>query len=386
MDDTFVTPGFLENRGQDQWHEEMKSIIPADIDLSEGSHGWNMTRPTALVAAQICEFLLPEVIKLVFPEFSYGEYLNEHAKCRNISRRAATAANGELTITGVAGTVIQAGSLFSSAEVNDVPSVDYRVLTSVKIPTSGTITAKVQCTQKGTIGNATANAIVLVSSRITGIRSVTNKEAVTGGTDEESDESLIARILEYDQSQGNNYVGSVADYKRWAYSVDGVGSATVIPAKDESGLVTIIITDANGDPATEQLCSEVYNYIMQPDDPDARLAPINTRLSVKAPSTMAIGITATVKLSDGATLDSVKEAYMALLVDYLATALDDGEIKYTRVAAALAAVEGANDFSDLQVGLKIGDTVNYGVSNIPITSSQLPTVAADDLILTVGTV
>ena len=384
--DTFVTPDFLENRGQDQWHELMKTIIPEDIDLSEGSHGWNMTRPTALVAAQICEFLIPEVIRLVFPEFSYGEYLNEHAKGRNISRRAATAANGELTITGDAGTVIQAGSLFSSAAVNDEPSVDYKVLTSVKIPASGTITAKVQCTQKGIIGNAPANAIVLVSSRITGIRSVTNPEAVTGGTEEESDEALIARILEYDQSQGNNYVGSVSDFKRWAFSVDGVGGATVIPAQDEANLVTIVITDSNGDAATEHLCTSVYNYIMSPDNPDARLAPINTRLSVKAPSTMAIGITATVELADGATLDSVKEAYMARLVDYLATALDDGEIKYTRVAAALAAVEGANDFSDLQVGLKNGDAVNYGVTNIPITTSQLPTVAADDLILTVGTV
>lgn len=382
----FETPVFLKNHSPEENFALMKKVLPENLDLSPGGHAYNLTMPTALVIAELCEFVLPEVVKLIFPEWSYGEFLDGHARSRGMTRRAATAATGKLTITGAAGTVIQAGSLFSTAAMNGEPSVDYKVLTSARIPESGTQTVQVQCTQTGIVGNAPAGTIILVSSRITGITAVTNPEAMTGGTEEESDEQLIERIMEYDQSQGNSFVGSVADYKRWASSVAGVGGATIIPAQDTTGLVTIVLTDSNGDPATEQLCTAVYNYIMRPDSPEERLAPVNAYLSVTPPATMSISIKATVELADGATVESVLESYMARLSVYLPEAMDDGEIKYTRLWSALTAAEGVNDFSGLQFGVKTGEEVNYGTANIAITSTQLPTITADDLILTAGIV
>lgn len=379
----FITPKFLLNRSTDENHERMRSIMPDDIDLSEGGHAWNTTRPTALIAAELCEFVLPEVIKLIFPQWSYGEFLDHHAMDRRMTRKAANAASGQLTITGDGATVIPAGSLFSTAAVNGQPSVDYETMETAKIPESGSISLDVQCTQTGIIGNTPENTIIMVSNNLQGITSVTNPEAVTGGTEEETDESLIQRITEYDWSMGDHFVGSAADYKRWAESVDGVGNATVIPAQDDSGLVTIVLTDSNGDPATEQLCSSVYNQIMRPDSQYERQAPINALLSVEPPSTMEISVLATVELKDNATIESVKESFLAQLALYLPVAMEDGEIKYTRVAAALAATEGANDFTGLQIGMKGG---TYGTSNITITSRQLPTVSADDLLLTSGTV
>lgn len=382
----FKTPFFLQNHSPEEIHELMKRILPKDLDLSQGGHAYNLTMPTALVIAEVCEFVLPEVVKLIFPEYSYGEFVDAHAKCKGMTRRAATAANGNLTITGSPKTVIPAGSIFSTAAVNDEPSVDYKTLETATIPELGTVSVAVECTQTGIIGNASENTIVLVSSRLTGVTAVTNDKPLTGGTEEESDESLIARIVEFNKSQGESYVGSASDYKRWATTVDGVGNATVIPAQDTSGLVTIIITDLNGDPATEQLCTSVYNKIMRPDNPNERLAPVNASLMVSPPATMQISIMATVELADDTTLETVKTAYMALLTSYLPVALDEGEIKYSRVAAALAAVEGANDYSGLRIGLKVGGTVTYGTSNIAITSNQLPTIDAEDLILTSGTV
>lgn len=382
----FETPFFLKNHSPREVHDLMKMVLPEDLDLSPGGHGFNFTMPTAFVIAELCEFVLPEVIKLIFPAWSYGEFLNYHAWDRRMIRKAASEATGELTITGTVGLVIPKGSLFSTASVNNAPSVDYETLEEATIPDSGSVTVEIKCTQDGIIGNTGVNTIIMVSSSLTGITAVTNQEAVTGGTEEEDDESLRQRIEEYDHSQGDNYVGSAADYKRWATSVDGVGSATVVPAQDTSGLVTIILTDANGDPATEQLCTSVYNHIMRPDNPNERLAPVNALLKVQPPHTMEIGITATVELTEDATLESVKTAFMAQLALYLPVALDEREIKYTRVVAALASTAGANDFSGLQIGLKDGDTISYGTSNIAITSSQLPTINLDDLILTSGTV
>lgn len=383
----FVIPDFLQNCSTDDNHKKMIEIMPADIDLSEGSHGWNMTRPTALAMAHMCEYYLVQAMQVILPEWSFGVFLDGHAKSRNMVRRAATAASGEITITGEAGTVIPTGSLFSMPAVNNEPAVDYETLAAATIPASGSVTIAVQCTQTGIVGNAPANTIVLVSNNLSNVTSVTNQEAITGGTEQETDESLIERISEFDKSQGDSYVGNVADYKRWATSVAGVGEVTIISAQDNSGLVQIILSDSNGEPATESLCEEVYNYIMRPDDPSKRLAPIGASLSVIPPNTIAISIKATVELVDGADIEAVKTAYAAKVAEYLLVAFNDAEIKYTRVAAAMASTNGVNDFADLQIGINGGSgDIEYGTKNIKITAASLPTISVDDLILTAGAV
>lgn len=382
----YVTPDFLLHRSTEDNFNKIKTTMPENIDLSAGNHAWNMTRPTAIAMAEMCEYILPQVLQQIIPGWSYGTYLDGHAKSRNLYRRAATAATGTITITGASGTVIPYGSLFSTASVNDDPSVDYATTDAVTIPTAGVVTVPVRCTQTGIVGNTPAGTIILMSGKIKGITSVTNEVAVTGGTEQETDESLIARIDDVDKSQGNSYTGCAADYKRWATSVAGVGEATIISAQDDSGLVQIILTDANGTAATTNLCDSVYNYIMSPDEPDKRLAPIGARLAVSPPDTIVVSIKATIKLADNATIDTVKAAYMAKLAEYLPVAFADGEIKYTRVAAALASVDGANDYTNLQIGIKSGDTITYGTANITVSATQLPTISEDDLVLTAVTV
>lgn len=382
----YVTPDFLKNRSTEDNFKQITAILPKNIDLSAGNHAWNMTRPTALAMAEICEAILPRVLQQIIPSWASGTYLDGHAKSRNMSRREATPATGEITITGKAGVVIPTGSLFSTAAVGDEPSVDYATTVSATIPAEGSVTIPVECTKTGIVGNTPANTVVLLSSNLKGIASITNAEAITGGTEEETEESLQARIDEFDRGQGNSYTGCPADYKRWATSVAGVGEATIISAQDDSGLVQIILTDANGDPATTNLCDAVYNYIMSPDEPDKRRAPIGASLAVSPPDTINISIKATVELADGATIEAVKAAYMAKLAAYLPVAFGDGEIKYTRVAAALASVEGANDYTDLQLGIKSGDSVTYGTVNISVSAAQLPTISEEDLVLTAGTV
>lgn len=379
----FTTPEFLLNHSVDEVYEKIKAIMPPDIDLSEGSHGFNLTRPAALVAAELCEFILPEVIRVFCPDYSYGEYLDEHAKARGMTRLAATASTGELTITGSAETIIPAGSLFSTASVNDEPSIDYETIEAAIIPEEGTVTVAVRCTTLGILGNTPANTIVIPTSKITGITAVTNPEATTGGTDEEPDESLIERISVRDKDQGESYAGSHADYVRWARSVDGVGDATCIPAQDDTGLVRLIVTDANGAPASEYLCQAVYDYIMSPSDEGARLAPCNAYLSVEPPATVQIWVKASVELTEGATINSVEAAYLEKLSQYLPTALAENEVKLSRVAAALSSTAGVNDFKDVQIGTSAS---TYGTANIALIENNLPTVALSTLNLTAATV
>lgn len=379
----FITPVFLQNNSTDEVHRKMLALLPSDIDASEGGHVWNLTRPTALIIAEMCEFILPELIKIIFPESSYGEYLDGHAKLRHLERHKATEATGAITITGEAGTVIPSGSLFSTASINSEPSVAFATTSKVTIPQAGSITAPIKCTEPGVIGNTPANTIIFNTSAIPWISAVTNENPTGGGADQESDESLIDRILEYDQNQGANFVGNASDYKRWATSVDGVGDAKTVPPEDDSGLVTIILTDASGQPASEQLCEAVYNYIMAPNNPDMRLAPVNASLSVVPPQTLSIAVKATVELGENYTIESARAAFFDTLSAYLSSATESSEIKYTKVWEALSSSGGVSDFTNLQIGIK-GES--FGTVNIAVPSMSVAVVSLDDIDLTEGTV
>ena len=121
--------------------------------------------------------------------------------------------------------------------------------------------------------------------------------------------------------------------------------------------------------------------------------PVNSYLSVVAPSSMSIGIKAIIELETGATIESVKASFASLLGVYLPQALEDGEVKYSQIWAVLGSTEGIYDFKDLQIGIKTDSDITYGTSNIPITDRQLPSINPGtseepypDIILTTGTV
>ncbi len=382
----YSTPYFLRNKSVNEIHEQMKVELPPDIDVSEGSHEWNMTRPTALIVAEVCQFILPEVIKLIFPSWSYGDYADMHGQTRGIYRRAATAATGYIEVSGEPETVIPQGSIFSTASINNVPSVDYLTLEEAEISPEGTCRIEVECTKDGTVGNTPANTVVFVASKINGVSAVNNPEEITGGTEKETDASLIERIEEYDATQGESFIGNLNDYKRWALSVDGVGDAIPIGAQDDSGIVTIILTDSNGDPANETLREAVYNYIMRPDAPIERLAPVNALLNVIAPDTVSIAVKAIVELIEGHNLDVVTDTIYQNIKAYLKTALDDREVKYTRIAREVSQSVGVNDFKELQIGVIRDGAITYGVENIDIAIDELPVLDEGNLILTSGEV
>lgn len=279
-----------------------------------------------------------------------------------------------LTITGAAGTVIPAGSQFSTAAVDDVPSVFYETTAAAVIPEGGTVEVPTRCVEAGTVGNTKANTIILKAAKISGITVVTNPEAVSGGTLEEDDESLRIRIMELDAAKSVSFVGSVADYKRWSKEVPGVGEVTVIPAQDDSGLVTVVITDSNGAPANEALCDAVYDHIMSPGNPELRFTPPNARLLVTPPETIALSISATVTIAQDSSLDAVLDGFLAQAQTYLATARADGEIRYTQIGKILAGTRGVYDYTGL--------ALNGDAENIDITKTQLPQISRESVTLT----
>lgn len=373
----FIIPSFLEEQDTESVFERMLVNLPVDIDVSEGGHPYNLLYPTAYEISYMAEYLLAEAVKLIFPAFcdDYAEIVDYHAKTRGLSRKQPEYATGEVVVTGDVDCEIPEGTMFSTISVNGEASVDFLTTADADLGAEGVATIPVQSVLEGKVGNVPANTIVLNASRIDGITNVTNPSATTGGLEEESTATLQERIIEYDESVGYSYGGTESDYKRWALAVEGTGSVTIIAPTDDSGVIQLVLMDANGEPASQSLCTAVYSHIMSPDDESQRLAPINDKISVTAPSVLAITVSATIKLTDGSSIDEAKNSFVTAIKAYLLEAADEGEIKYTRVGSELLGIDEVDDYSGL--------TINGGTSNITLPSEKIPTITTANITFTV---
>lgn len=399
----YTPPEFLQGQSADEIHRRMLNNLPAGIDRSEGNIPWDFTRPAAIEKAEMVEFTLNEAIQLIFPQWSYGEWLDLHGERENVIRRPANAASGTLRVCGVPGTIIPAGYQFATA-ADLTASVIFEAIEEVTLTgeadSKGLITGQVpvRAVNGGQEGNVAADTILLMVKPLRGITYVTNPEAMTGGVEAESDENYLSRILA-SMRTGASMTGCVADYIRWAKEVPGVGQVVVEPEWDDptlpeqfhyqdsygsrrcAGAVRLIIIDSNGIPANRQLLDAVYLHIAGTGDDDpARPMPIGAHLTVAAPEPLRVDISATVLLEDGADIRAVTERFRAALDRYWLEVGQDAAvvrgsnmayIRWVQIGAALARSGGVESYSGL--------IVNGSTNDIPVAKLRYPVTGGVDL-------
>ncbi len=358
----FILPEFLEDCDADTIHRRMLDELPDDIDKTEGGFPWDFTRPTALIAAELLQFYIPETIKLMFPQWSTGQFLDYLAATSHTKRKDATYAEAVVEIRGEAGTLIPAGTILATAATNGQPSIEFATLETCVLDEQGEGSVTVRALVPGTEANVNPGTIVLMSEPIEGITSMTNPEKASGGSEAESDDDLRERILEADSNEDISFIGNVSDYRRWAREVDGIGDAIVVPEWNGPETVKIVCLDANGEAANQSLLTAVYNHIMSPDDPEKRLAPPNVILTVSAPDLVNITYAFTVELADAYELDAVVADFRKQLDAYYRTV--EGVVKYNQVHSILTNTQGVADFDGL--------TMNGGTENITIEQDEYP--------------
>lgn len=333
------------------------------IDVSEGSIFWDATRPVALEKSEMIQFKLNETIKICFPQWAYGIYLDMHAQMHGLERKAAVKATGALRITGTPGTPIPQDFLFATPAAGGTASVEFKVKTSTLIPAGGTIDAlEIEAVQAGTIGVVDANTITLMVQPLQGIASITNPEATTGGTETEDDESLRQRILE--DGQIIPLSGSDTDYVKWAKEVPGVGIAFTIPEWNGAGTVKVIIIDANGTPANTTLVNSVQNYIAPNMKNRGGLAPIGALVTVAPPVAKAINYSFSWVLEEEADPEKTLKALQQALNLYYTEVGVGGLLKYQKISSQISNTAGIADFSGL--------TINGGTGNIQLAGDEFP--------------
>lgn len=371
----YKAPAALEIVDDRVIHERMLSILPADIDKTQGGFAYDFTMPAAIEKANMM-YDLNEAIQLFFPAWSYGVFLDLIAKEVGIVRRSAAKASGYITVTGAEGKRIPAGFKWSTPSIEGEENVEFETVSDFTIDDTKTAQVYVRCTQPGKIGNVPAASITLMVSPTGGIMEITNALAFTGGTEDEDDDSLRARINAKDISSETSHVGNTSDYIRWAKEVPGVGDVIVIPEWEGkgTGTVKLVIMDSNGDTANEEILTATYNHIMSPDRPEIRLAPPDTILTVITATIKSLDISASIQLTGESAETSIKASFEARIKEYFTEAKEDGAIRMTRVGSILSETTGVRDYTNL--------TLNGAAENVTIASDEYPQLGTVTLAVT----
>lgn len=370
----FTPPSWYIGETAEQIQTRMMERLPPDIDNIEGGFPYDFTMPTALEEDELINFILIETLKIMFPAWSYGQYMDYHAAGVGLTRRAAAHALGTITVTGVPGTQIPEGTIFCVPAVGDTPAIEYATEELAVIgaaadgETYGSVDIPIEAVEGGVAGNVSADTVVIMASPITGVVSVTNQAAITGGTVEEKDDELYERIVLQEQSAGESFVGCDADYIRWAKEVEGVGTVLVDAQYEEEhpNWVKLIVLDSNGQPAQPQKLTEVYEHIMHPNNRAIeRLAPVGAILIVTAPEKGDMDIVITgLQIADAATIQDITARFVAALETYYIEAKEEAAVKWNRVHAIFTDTEGVGDFATL--------TINGGTENVEISAGDYP--------------
>lgn len=215
------------------WFEEERQLY-LDIDPS-----WNIdpSTPDGLKIAHDSEVFgaLDEVIQQAYnskdPNKASGHDLEIIAALTGSTRSEGTASTiGGLILTGVAGTVVPAGTRFESVTTGTRWTLDQTWTLNVAGTASVTVTAS-------TIGavQADANTVTRIIDTVGGLTSATNPSPATLGTGVESDSSLRVKRATAVGRPGNNQIDSMLGE---LYAVDGVRRVKVYENDTNSSSVS----------------------------------------------------------------------------------------------------------------------------------------------------
>lgn len=380
----FVTPNFLKGQSVAEIQQKMLDGLPNDIDKSEGQYPWQFCIGTATEKSEMVQFQLLETLKLIFPQFAYGIWLDLHGETRGLPRNAATYAVGSLYVAGTSGTIIPLGFMFSTEATADTANIIFETTEETTIPIEGEITVPIKATVAGTQGNVIANTINLMVNPIKEITIISNPAALAGGTEEENDDDYRDRIIEYDMTQGSSFIGNVSDYERWATDGTGVRLVSVTPPIDDTGVIEIALLETTtGEPipagSPEPYKTRVINKIMSPSNPSQRLAPVNAQINVVGSTSVSIFIKANIETDGTRTIGQITSDFVAKLKDYYKTAVSQGEVRYSVIGSLITLTAGVYDYNTLLIKSGEGE---YGTDNIAIAQYESPLTNEESVVFT----
>lgn len=273
------------------------------------------------------------------------------------SRKGATYASGFVTITGTDGTAIPVGTLVARGRVLYETTEEGTI-------SSGSVTVGVRAKQPGASGNAPIDEIDYFPVMPENLLSVTNSAAVTGGTDEESDDDFRDRYLYFLDNPVTS--GNVYEYEQWAREVDGVGAAKCYGLWNGPGTVKVVIATAEMEPAGAELVAAVSSHIEE-----QRL--IGPSVTVVSAESVSVDVSATLYTDGAYSIDAAKEAFVSTLSAYIKTVgFSGGIIPYTMIGSFIQNLPGVNYYTDY--------TLSGGTDNLTLDEGEVAVIGTVTLV------
>lgn len=239
---------------QNDWFNEERQLY-LDIDAT-----WNLdpSTPDGLKMAHDAEVFaaLDETLQQAYnskdPNKAVGVDLDIVSAITGTIRSEGTPSTVDLTLTGVAGTIVPAGWRAESAITGTRWTIDQGVTL-----TAGTATVQATCTIVGPT-QADAGTITVIVDVVGGLMAVTNDDPATPGTEVQNDSSLRIERATAVGRPGNNQVESalgelfaVSGVRRAKAYENDTNSAAVHPVDNPFGLPAhsmTYIVDGGTDP------------------------------------------------------------------------------------------------------------------------------------------
>ncbi|WP_339429512.1 baseplate J/gp47 family protein [Pseudomonas taetrolens] len=306
---------------------EIRSLIP-DADITSDSDNFVRASSVAAVAEGIHQ-QAAWTARQIFPDSADFEELKEHAATRNVYPKSATTAGSTVALTGAAGKTLPAGS-----QARHISSgIVFETTAAATFGDDGTSVAPVTTRDSGSALNGLEGAATLTSPPL-GVDSACLLAALKGGTDDEKQESLLARYLDVLRNPPSG--GNVADYQRWALSVDGVSTVLVIPKRRGGNSVDVVITSAGG-PSSANIIAACQAYI-------GTVAPAGADVWVFTPAVLSVDLALRLALDTGYTLDDLQGAVESAGAAVINPLMPLETLYRFRLTAAISGLAGVVDF------------------------------------------
>jgi uncharacterized phage protein gp47/JayE len=314
------------------------------------------------------------IAKQGVPYTASGEYLQAWAALKDVYQKDARQANGVVTFPAAAGVIVNADTQIVRGD-----SATFTVQATVTAGTGGSIAVTVTADLAGEAGNTPVGSLMTLGSSIPGVQSSGVVTAViTGGTDQEQEDSLFARMLAAYQSTPNG--GSQNDYVTWALAVPGVTRAWCSPNSFGTGTVVVYVmfdaaNSANqGFPQGTNGISANDNRVTSGNLAAGDQLTVANSIFVEQPVTAMVyacapigsPVSFTITGLTGAsttTRAAIAAAIAEVLMEQGAPLTDGTAVDLSDVSSAISAIAGTKGF-----------VITAPAANIPNTLGHLPTL------------
>jgi len=297
------------------------------IDLTVGSVLRSILEASASVALWL-QYLLLQVLTMTRLATSIGGDADSWVQDFGMSRLPAATASGEVTLTSFS-PGSQAATIPNGATVRTSDGLQSFIVVGgpyTRPVDVAFVNVQVNATTAGVSGNVQSNTVTILGTAISGIDTVSNAVAFTGGTAAETDAALRLRFVSYinTRSQATEQaltyaIASIQQNLTCSIQENITADGTAMP-----GHVNVIIDDGSGHPPGA-LISAVAAAI-------DLVRPVGTSISISAPNVLSVTISLELDIDnsvDGVTVQAEVNKSLATYIN----ALGVGQpLAYSRLA------------------------------------------------------